>query len=727
MILKQIEKAPESVVPILRSLNQKATLQGLSKSETKHLVSRTLNLCRSPIEYNKWCGTALVRVITNNYSILANEGVELLGQLIKNLENYNNTIDIKIFNATVAAIDDLAAKIRGKPTLTREILTPKLPTILGLYLEKLHYNPKLVILSLKVYILNHSTTFRPFGNKLRTRLVTMMNQADFATYPKELQTAVFSIIAALPAIEKADPEDFWLQQVLGLVGEISSILHIYKEFLEDDGDVFRILDLLPTTSERVLGNLHIDVNEPKSLLRLSANVSILVGLLGAFVTTSTNFSVKVPLGRIIALCEAMCTINLKFQKFKIDVSDPVACDLLRVTISENHQSAIELLDALCATFRGNVLPHLSGILSFLETLLPYQHKKFDYAQLLAHERVYVALLECVESHLELVQHVHETNMLKFVDAALLLVEPRIEGQQPTKPVAQGPKIKNKKKNVSSVPLADLLSHQHLFVESIPVRTTTTVRRFLTAVVTKVMLPPTQHYKIMKYLIVETVNARHYNVEHAVPAELRELLVTAVLNPGFEKVSLLPIVSSLLPRDPLLSVFNNPRFPPLPVILKNVEEEEEEDEDEDEEMMDEVEEKEEVVEMKEKETVSDGIKEEVKEVYVKEAPVVKESQVVKEAPVVKEQVVKEQVVKEAPAVKEAPILKETPTVKEGPVESTPKHDANNAKVQIPTKNAREEEDMEDLKRRKIESTGNNDDNDDESDFEMPEIDVGSDDE
>ena len=78
------------------------------------------------------------------------------------------------------------------------------------------------------------------------------------------------------------------------------------------------------------------------------------------------------------------------------------------------------------------------------------------------------------------------------------------------------KVKQKeRKNTSSVALSDILSHEHLFMTNIPTITITTVRSFINQIITKIILPPTQHYKIMRYLIIESIHAKYYNLYHNV--------------------------------------------------------------------------------------------------------------------------------------------------------------------------------------------------------------------
>lgn len=597
LVLKQLEGSPSSVVPLLSTLYyDKSILNNISKSDSKHLVSRILNLTRSPIEYNKWAGTNLIRVISDNYTILATEGSNLFGELVKNLDSYNDTVNIKVLTSTVEALNYLCDKIRGKPTMTREILTPKLSTIITLYMDKLHFSPLIIIKSLKKLIQFHPTTFRPFGNKLRAKLITFLHLQDFVNFPEPLKSAIYQTLASLPAIEKTEPELKWESDVKSLIKELKSVLAIYNEFLNlgDDSSLPRLFEQLPSFEEnqkndKILPDMVIDVNEPLSVFQISTRVDILLNLLNAYVTYATQFSVKVPLGLVLVVNEIICSINVRYISYKNDVRDEQIRKIVKSTTVLNSLNSIKFLKDLAFTYKGSMLPHLGNILSLLEVLVPFKNKKIDYDELIIQEVLNRELLSCVSVYLSLVSFLSDhTQLLRFVDVGLLLVEPRITDstaqQNNNNHNSNGGKKHKKNKNTTAIPLSDILSHQHLFNEAIPEATVNIVRQFMSAVITTVTLPPTQHYKIMRYILIQAVHSRYYNNEHLIPRELRSLLINAVLYPGYEKISLLPIVSTILGDDPLLSVFNNPRFPPLPIYVKNVKDEsvfEEEEEEEEE--------------------------------------------------------------------------------------------------------------------------------------------------
>ncbi|KAG7192948.1 pre-rRNA-processing protein rix1 [Scheffersomyces spartinae] len=588
IVLKELE-GPLSLVPLLRSLHHDhQLLKSASKSDLNHLVSRTLNLCRSPNPYLKWCGINVVYVICDDYTVLASEGTNLLGQLIKITESYNSTIDLKIFTSCIDAINKICDNIRGKPTLTREILTPKLPTIISLYLEKLHHQPLLVVNSLTKLITRHPTTYRTFGNKTKVKLLNMLSSSY--TLPSDLRSAIMSTIAALPCIEKTEPEQVWESNVRDAIRELKSVIEIYGEFLifEEDQDLKSLMEKLPRTDASqtmLLPALAIDVNEGLTLFQLSTRISILFELLTAYTTTETQFTVKVPIGQLITCIETVISISTKFLKFKGDVRDHTIKEIINCTLRTNHEAAMKFLSQLCRSYGGSILPFFNDILGFLEFVVPFKDNTINYLELLANELLYLTLLETVTTLLDLTDNLGDSSQLiRFVDMALILVEPRSEPEPTNKANtnanANGNFKKNKKKNNNSAALSDLLSHKNLFNNCIPPQTLQGVRRLFNVLIPKVNLPPTQHYKIIRYIIVEAVNTRSTNQEHKVSEDLIKLLECALLNPGFETVSILPIVSSILPQDSLISLFNSPRFPPLPQYVKQIPLEKEQDYEQD---------------------------------------------------------------------------------------------------------------------------------------------------
>lgn len=131
--------------------------------------------------------------------------------------------------------------------MTREILTPKLSTIITLYLKNLQYAPNLCIKSLYQIIKHHPTTFRPFANKFSEKLYALMQNGGFVEYPTHLQNTICKALAILPMVEKNEPEAKWALDVDNIIAEIKGVIEIYDEFLNfrDDPELKKLLQSCP--------------------------------------------------------------------------------------------------------------------------------------------------------------------------------------------------------------------------------------------------------------------------------------------------------------------------------------------------------------------------------------------------------------------------------------------------------------------------------------------------
>lgn len=588
ILLKELEASPVSVIPILSTLHhERSLLSKMSKVDLKHLTSRTLNLCRSPIPYNIWCGVNIISVLIDSTSIIGSEGSVFLTQLLKILESSKSS-DKRVFKSTVDCLNKLCDNIRGKPTLTREILTPNLSAIFSAYMEKFAVEPVLTINSLKTLIQHHPTTSRPFANKIRAKLLEFVGTTEISNYPVSVKDVAFRTLATLPIVEKEGPDQCWRKDVDRIFNDIASTLSIYESFFNvaDDEDLSSLMRKLSENlkdNDEIFPLLRIDVNEPASLLQISERLELLFGLLKAYVTSATQFTVVVPIGRLVKVLELACSINSKFLQFKRDIRDNNIKEIIQGTLLQCHQAAVLLLLDLPSVYFGSLLPHLPLILAFLELLIFFKGKRLDHEKILIHESFYCDLLICVNGYLSLVGHFQDhATVTRFVEVALLLVEPRSEASQTNLPqnksiMAKGASRKRSKKTAST-PLADLLSHQHLFEESIPESTKAVVFQFLQSVLSRVTLSATQYNKLMRYVLIEAIKLKDSTLNKHVTPEIRNILIQALLNPASQSASALPLLSSLMWDEDLVSVFNNPRFPPLAKLVKVAEQVSSDEED-----------------------------------------------------------------------------------------------------------------------------------------------------
>ncbi|KAF7580161.1 rRNA processing/ribosome biogenesis family protein [Clavispora lusitaniae] len=574
-IIKELEDTPSSIIPILSSLhNQRHSLSTVSKVDLKHLTSRTLNLCRSPKPYNVWCGVNLIYVIIDNSLILSSEGSSFFSQLLKVLESPRAS-DPRVFKSVVDCINKLCKNIRGKPTLTREVLTPNLSSVFSFYFDKIMVDPELMMDSLRDLVQNHPTTSRPFANKIKTKLLEFISSKDFSCHPQTIRDAACSLLAVLPVVEKDGPEQHWAQDVNRITSNIAGVLNIYDSFLnlKEDDETYQLIQKLAASDENeIFSPLHLDINDPQSLLAISERLEILFSMLKAYLVCHTDYIVTVPIGKIIILLEASCSINTKFVPFRREIRGQAVKDAIQLTLVQCYDCTISLLTLLPSKYRGSIVPYLGTVFAFLESVLFLKGKRLDKDSNLIHESLIKKVLSCVNQYLSLVGHFHDHSLLtRFVEVALLLVEPReqdnIQGEQKQQQSQHSKAARKKAKKTGSTPLSDLLSHSHLFIESVPESTRAIVLDLFAIMIPRVTLPPTYYNKVIKFIMVEAVKAKDQSAYSAIPQVHQKTLVEAVLNPIPENASLLPIASTLLWDNPVINVLNNPRFPPLPKVIK----------------------------------------------------------------------------------------------------------------------------------------------------------------
>lgn len=591
-IIKDLENTPKSIIPILSTLySERYQLSTLSKVDLKHLTSRTLNLCKSPKAYNVWCGVNIINVLIENSVILASEGSSFFAQLIKVLESPRAS-DSRVFKSTVDCVNKLCHTIRGKPTLTREVLTPNLNSVLSLYHVNMMVEPVLMMTSLQDLVQNHPTTSRSYANKIKNKVLEFIASENFVNSPENIRNAACSLLATLPVVEKDGPEQHWSNDVKRIISNIAGVLGIYENFLElkEDEENFKLIRKLAEQDEdEIFPSLHLDINEPKSLLSISERVEVLFSILRAYLLTPTSYSASVPIGKVIALLEALCSINTKFVPFKKEIRDPAVREILLLTLLKLYDCSISVLSLLPDKYCGFVLPHVGSVFSFLELVVFLKGKKLDKEQILILENLMCKIFTCVRNYLSLMTHYQDHSQLtRFVEAALFLVEPRVENntsktpQQSQSQSHHSKAARKKAKRGGATPLADLLSHEHLFVESVPKTTSNSVLDLFASLLPRVHLPPTYYNKILKFVLVEAVKAKDKSVNSSIPSELEKILIEAVINPIPETASILPLASTLLWDNKLINVLNYPRFPHLPVLSKLTATEEESDEEFDEE-------------------------------------------------------------------------------------------------------------------------------------------------
>lgn len=587
-VIAELKLTPVSLIPVLQTLHaESADISTISKVDLKHLTNRSIGLLKKHDPHSVWCGVNIINVLIDNSVVLTSEGSVIFLSLLKVWSLSEGKIEA-ISRSIVECLNKLCKNIRGKPTLTREVLTPNLGPLITAYFDRIEELPSFIVPSLQTLILEHPTTSRPFGNKIKAKLLEFIGRDQFITYPEQLRFAICSLLATLTVIEKDGPEKFWAQDVNRILSNISRTLSVYSSFLSvsEDDDTTRVLkEISELDSNEIFPPLHIDVNEPTSILSISTRVALLFDILKGYLFLRTSFAVAVPLGKIISILDLSFSINPKFVPFKRELRDATAKEYVQISLTKTHQFALEVLSALPTHFSTSLIPHLANVFASLELLIFLQKNRIDAEKVLEHEEFSCDIIATTSRYLSLVAYLKDFSQInRIVDLALFLVQTRSTPASKTEVKANSSSHsksarKNAKKN-GPVVLADLLSHEHLFKKSVPYTTRSIVLQFFSIVIRKAPVAPTQYNKLIKFIVLEAVSLKGKSKYATIPNDIKDVLVSALLHPGANSASIYSLASSLV-SSPLLSFVQNPRFPPLPVTVKNVAQDMDEEESEDE--------------------------------------------------------------------------------------------------------------------------------------------------
>jgi pre-rRNA-processing protein RIX1 len=605
VILSLLEQPkPEEVQYVLKSLYlSQSTVSKASKSEINHLTSRIGNLLNSNDDHSKWYGCHLVQVIATNPIILSTSGQNYIVSLLK-IINDSKTIPVNLKNASLA-LNTVMKGIRGKPVLTREILTPNLPNIISSLIEKLEKDIVTILPILQTLTLKNTTTFKPFLSKFEAKLIKLLGKENFGTFDKSLQKQVSTCFAYTNLVSQnhqqqqqsghaiqALPDDQWRVKIFQILSELSSVIEIYDNLIElkEEADLVELLALLSSkysdSKNFIFPFLKIDLSRPITILSISKRINVLIQLLIAFITSPTPFPLRIPLGTIVNAGNLLSSLSLNYIPFKRELSrDEDIKKIISNDVTNSQSIGAELIYEITLNYKRLVLPHLKSILSCLEVAIPVEKTKLkanskvikvdeEFALSIESE-----LLQVIQSSVELFKiadGVTEYDLVnKLIDVSILLLKKRkpLDGlldKQENKhqeQTNQQKNKKNKKRSKDATPLSDILSHSALFELEPPSHTISVILNLFEIILkkfTKVSI--NSRLKVVKYIISQSVKQTSNN--GYINVQLVRLLETIVLFPGEGEVySFLPIIKRLLPNSEKLSLLTNPRFPPLDVKYK----------------------------------------------------------------------------------------------------------------------------------------------------------------
>ncbi|GAV29124.1 hypothetical protein PMKS-002604 [Pichia membranifaciens] len=600
-VLPYIQEDALGDVPLtllLKLLANPSIINSASTVNQETLLTRISTLLKSNHSIIRWKATKLITVsLTHPVLLLSSHTTNVIASLVKILEskcfiaNYENPgqRELVTLRSTADCLGFVLDQIRGKPTLTREVLTPKLPGIIGSLIEVIVLIPESTIPVLSKLLITNTTTFRPFGAKLETALRNILNNGqNWSKLDSDLRSMVLESLALVSFILSREKQaNFWRENVDSVILEIKSVISIYEAFLELSNDSeyiakFNSLPKLPenmSTSKLIFGSLSIDINEtPIAIFKVSQRIEILSDLLLAYVKITTPSAVTVPFGNYITIAEILGGLNVNYTPVKRDIRDVATIELIEQSVLEAKLSGIKMLQAFVEKFPGELYPHMYEILALLDAAIPVQTYKgkikVDKKAVYEHESLSNCILQTASVYLSLTERFNDMTVLgRLVEAALILKETRepiipTENKTTAKDKSSNGSRKKGSKNKSAISLSDILSHQQLFEHPPSATTLHVLRKFFNVLLTKCELSPGKLSLVLRFVIIDAVanlNAVRSDKSRVERKDVLQLLESALLFPGKanNSISIIPLVANLIgSQSPIFSLLTNPRFPLL---------------------------------------------------------------------------------------------------------------------------------------------------------------------
>lgn len=590
---------------VLKALSSSTYVdEKLLKTDLGLLNAKILKLLRSNKEYEVWKGCHAASMICSfNALFLLSYGGQSLNAVYAKLEHmlnyYSSTTNtsqgrtlLKTLVTTTKILMDL---MRNKPTLSRECLVPKLKAIIPTLIQLSRYDPELCLPILRDLLFKHSTTFKPYVNKFRASLTEQI-ATGYHHFPKEVQQLLCSNYAYLHLIKlqaqnvqdeteahhRAYHDEAWRAGIFSILVQFKPIIKLCSNILDFDQDkeLSKLFELLPSDQykdykiEEFLPPLKLDLNAPFTLWELPRRINLLVDLLTSFVTQPTPFPIRVPIGTINFICETLVSVSTKYLPVKRELRrDQDLNAIIADILPEIQFAGITLWRDMLKSYGKCFLPMSDRILGSLEVFIPFKPKSnvvdLETCKLL--EEKLLNVFEVANLVLSNVGHrLNEVDsILKLVEIGLYLTEDTslIESIFDNKPLDKKEAIisqnKNKtkhKKDNKAGAITDLYTNYDQFLTKTSLRKFDEINNFLSFIISNWRLGTSQQIQTIKYSVSRSLQIKEQM--GSIPPSFVKLLRLLVLNPGNERLSILPIAISLLKasNDVAFDLLCHPRLP-----------------------------------------------------------------------------------------------------------------------------------------------------------------------
>ncbi|KAL2312214.1 Pre-rRNA-processing protein rix1 [Schizosaccharomyces pombe] len=259
----------------------------------------------------RWSAIILIHcTISQSWDCLVEHGATWAKLLIALLNRPETPKTLEIAMITVSK---MFSSTVGRPAVTRELVTPNLPTFVNNCLRIAESGKCLCTVCSCLYqgIISHSPTFRPFVSSIRNICIKILDGEEVV--PSSLQKKAAVLYASLyRCVGKGNFEDYWKQSIISILKEYHLTLDFLFQFVVEP-------QTYPTREENLMFPKlkgHYEETYQKALHRCRTLNLILI----SFLSTKTDKVVLLPINALKDLIQRVYTVQLSLPVKSVESS-----------------------------------------------------------------------------------------------------------------------------------------------------------------------------------------------------------------------------------------------------------------------------------------------------------------------------------------------------------------------------------------------------------------------
>lgn len=352
------------IVPVLRYISSESQKANVSSLEKNQLIHISKNLTRSISGFDTWCGVNILGALLLDRNFCVQKGAEVLDLLCNTVGK--NVTDRMLLRSCLRCIERVLRVFWLDVSLSREILTQRLPILIGLCSTALSRDPGVTSRILQSIITHHPTTSRPFINQLYKLTFGIIKTGPIDCLPFQ---NVLILPPTVAMVEKEEPQKRWSAYLTSILYEMVLTFSIFENFVNiGEIEYMRAMFENVPISDRValFPPLQIEASSSSSLMQISERFKKLISILEVTLASHTSDSVQIPVGRIMKITEVILSLNIALCHFKAHFRGDKAKDVVLQNLLEVQNSLFNVIRSLEARLKGFVVPYSHRLLELYE-------------------------------------------------------------------------------------------------------------------------------------------------------------------------------------------------------------------------------------------------------------------------------------------------------------------------------------------------------------------------